>query len=41
MIAGPGMFPTSGGVNPTFTVHALAARTGDFVQNALIDYHIG
>ena len=27
VIAGPGLFPTSGGVNPTFTVHALAART--------------
>jgi choline dehydrogenase-like flavoprotein len=26
VIAGPGLFPTSGGVNPTFTVHALAAR---------------
>src|SRR5262249_25053078 len=25
--AGPGLFPTSGGVNPTFTVHALAARS--------------
>ena len=28
-IAGPGLFPTSGGVNPTFTVHALALRTAD------------
>jgi choline dehydrogenase-like flavoprotein len=27
VIAGPGLFPTSGGVNPTFTVHALAARS--------------
>ncbi len=27
VLAGPGLFPTSGGVNPTFTVHALAART--------------
>jgi len=26
-VAGPGLFPTSGGVNPTFTVHALAARS--------------
>lgn len=29
VIAGPGLFPTSGGVNPTFTVQALAARTAD------------
>ncbi len=27
VIAGPGLFPTSGGVNPTYTVHALAMRT--------------
>ncbi len=27
VIAGPGLFPTSAGVNPTFTVHALAARS--------------
>jgi choline dehydrogenase-like flavoprotein len=27
VIAGPGLFPTSGGVNPTFTVHALVARS--------------
>lgn len=26
-VAGPGLFPTSAGVNPTFTVKALAART--------------
>jgi choline dehydrogenase-like flavoprotein len=29
VIAGPGLFPTSGGVNPTFTVHALAARSSE------------
>jgi choline dehydrogenase-like flavoprotein len=29
VIAGPGLFPTSGGVNPTFTVHALAARSAN------------
>jgi len=29
IIAGPGLFPTSGGVNPTFTVHALAARAAE------------
>ena len=28
-IAGPGLFPSSGAVNPTFTVHALALRTAD------------
>ena len=27
VVAGPGLFPTSAGVNPTFTVHALAARS--------------
>ena len=27
VIAGPGLFPTSAGVNPTYTVHALAARS--------------
>lgn len=30
-IAGPGLFPTSGGVNPTFTVSALAWRTSDYI----------
>lgn len=29
VMAGPGLFPTSGGVNPTFTVHALAARAAE------------
>lgn len=27
VVAGPGLFPTSGGVNPTFTIHALTARS--------------
>jgi choline dehydrogenase-like flavoprotein len=27
VIAGPGLFPTSGGVNPTFTAHAVTARS--------------
>jgi choline dehydrogenase-like flavoprotein len=27
VVAGPGLFPTSGGVNPTFTVHALTSRS--------------
>ena len=29
VVAGPGLFPTSAGVNPTFTVHALAARAAE------------
>ena len=29
VIAGSGLFPTSGGVNPTFTIHALAARSSE------------
>ena len=28
-VAGPGLFPTTGAVNPTFTVSALALRTAD------------
>ena len=31
VIAGPGLFPTSAGVNPTFTAHALAARSAELV----------
>lgn len=34
LVAGPGLFPTSGGVNPTFTVHALAARSADHLLSA-------
>jgi len=30
-VAGPGMFPTSGGVNPTFTAHALANRAAEHI----------
>jgi choline dehydrogenase-like flavoprotein len=30
--AGPGVFPTSAGVNPTFTAHALAHRTADYIE---------
>jgi choline dehydrogenase-like flavoprotein len=34
LIAGAGLFPTSGGVNPIFTIHALAARTSEhLLQN--------
>jgi len=29
VLAGAGLFPTSGGVNPTFTIHALAARCSE------------
>ncbi|PCJ33448.1 MAG: hypothetical protein COA93_07755 [Alphaproteobacteria bacterium] len=32
-IAGPGLFPTSGGVNPTFTVHALTLRSSEYILN--------
>jgi len=32
-IAGPGLFPTSGGVNPTYTIHALSLRAADYIQN--------
>jgi len=28
-IAGPGLFPSSGAVNPTYTLHALALRTAE------------
>lgn len=30
-IAGPGVFPSSGAVNPTFTIHALALRTAEHI----------
>ena len=30
-IAGPGLFPTCGGVNPTFTVHALTLRSSKYI----------
>jgi choline dehydrogenase-like flavoprotein len=31
VVAGPGLFPTSGGVNPTFTAHAVTARSAEHV----------
>ncbi len=31
VIAGAGLFPTSGGVNPTFTIHALAQRAAQYL----------
>ena len=34
VVAGPGLFPTSAGVNPTFTVHALTTRSANhLLQN--------
>jgi choline dehydrogenase-like flavoprotein len=30
-VAGPGLFPSSGAVNPTFTIHALALRTAEHI----------
>ncbi len=30
-LAGSGLFPTSGAVNPTFTVSALALRTANYI----------
>lgn len=30
-IAGPGLFPSSGAVNPTFTIHALSLRSVEFL----------
>jgi len=30
-IAGGGLFPTIGGVHPTFTLHALTLRTADYM----------
>jgi len=31
-VAGPGLFATSGAVNPTFTLHALATRTARYLS---------
>ncbi len=31
IVAGPGLFPTSAGVNPTFSVLALAARSSEYL----------
>ena len=31
VIAGCGLFPSCGGVNPTYTIHALTARTADYL----------
>ena len=37
-VAGSGLFPTSGAVNPTFTIYALAARTMDHLLSHWSDY---
>jgi choline dehydrogenase-like flavoprotein len=31
VVAGPGLFPTAGGVNPTYTLHALALRSATYL----------
>lgn len=36
-VAGPGLMPTSGGVNPTFTVTALAERSAAFLSENFPD----
>jgi choline dehydrogenase-like flavoprotein len=33
-VVGPGVFPSSGAVNPTFTIHALALRTIEHLLKA-------
>lgn len=38
MIAGAGLFPTGTGVNPTYTLHALALRATDHVTAHWSDY---
>ena len=38
VIAGPGLFPTAGAVNPTFTLYALAARTAEHMLANWSDY---
>ena len=38
LVAGSGLFPTSGGVNPTYTIYALAARTVDNLLEHWSDY---
>jgi choline dehydrogenase-like flavoprotein len=37
-LAGPGLFPTIAGVNPTFTVHALALRSAEQILNKWSDF---
>ena len=31
LVGGPGLFPTTGGVNPTFTIHALTERAAAYL----------
>lgn len=33
-VAGPGLFPSSGAVNPTFTIHALTLRSAEHILRA-------
>ncbi len=33
LIAGAGLFPTSAGVNPTFTILALVERSSEYLLN--------
>ena len=40
LIAGSGLFPTCGGVNPTFTIHALTRRTAERMLNHWNDFSI-
>ena len=32
-VAGSSLFPTSGAVNPTFTIHALTLRATEYIAN--------
>lgn len=38
VVAGAGVFPTIGAVNPTFTIHALASRTADHMKKNWSSY---
>lgn len=38
VVAGSGLFPTAGAVNPTYTIYALAARTADHMLRHWADY---
>jgi choline dehydrogenase-like flavoprotein len=40
VVGGPGLFPTSGAVNPTYTVHALAARSAADILDRWGDYTV-
>lgn len=38
LVAGSSLFPSSGGVNPTFTIHALSQRTVDYMLENWTDF---